>query len=145
MNNNKNIIIGIVVVIAIVVVASLYHYRPNTAPSPVTDTSSSTPVSGTTSGSQLSVTQDDNGKTVTFHVGDRFLLNLGEMNWSLNISDPTVISRVKNIMVIRGAQGIYTADHAGTTVISAEGRPFCNPGEMCAQYIVNFKTTVVVK
>ncbi len=91
------------------------------------------------------ITQDYNGKTIYIKKGDRFLLNLGELNWNISITDQTIISRVKNIMVIKGAQGIYTAEKIGTTVLSAEGRPFCNAGEMCAQFIVNFKVTIVVE
>ncbi len=91
------------------------------------------------------ITQADNGKTVAFNKGDRFVLSLGEMDWTLSIEPEGIISRVKNIAVMRGAQGVYTADRPGTATIKAEGRPICAEGQMCAQYIVSFSANVTVK
>ncbi len=102
------------------------------------------PMPSNTGTQSLSVTQADNNKTVTFHVGDRFLLNLGEYEWNLSLSNQSVISRVKNIAVIRGAQGIYTADQVGTTVLSATGRPYCAQGAMCSMLEIAFHVTIKV-
>ena len=128
---SRNIVLGIVIVVALFTIGHFFLSSSNTTPAPQNNT--------------LIVTQDDNNKTFTLNKGERFLLKLGEMNWNISISNPQVISRVKNIAVIRGAQGIYTADDTGVTKISAEGRPICNPGEMCAQYIINWSATIDVK
>ncbi len=139
----QHALIATIVVLALIIGGYFYFSHPNRAIAPATGNATTTPAAPESS--TLSLTQDYNDKSVTLHTGDRFLLDLGDLNWTISISDPSVISRVKNIMVIRGAQGIYTADRSGTTVISAEGRPNCNPGEMCAQYIVSFKANIIVE
>lgn len=78
-------------------------------------------------------------------LGSRVLLDLGEMNWTVSVSDPDIINPVIGVTLIRGAQALYSADRLGVTTISAEGRPICNTGEVCAQYIVEFYATVVVE
>jgi hypothetical protein len=64
--------------------------------------------------------------------------------WTVSIVDPAILAQVENIPLPSGEQGIYTAKKVGTTTISAEGRPHCDPGEMCAQYIILWKATVIV-
>lgn len=74
----------------------------------------------------LSVTLADAGKTIRLKAGERFLLNLGEgFDWSPEVADQSVISRVPNIAVIRGAQGIYEAHKTGTTTLNVTGDPTC--------------------
>ncbi len=94
--------------------------------------------------SNVIITTADTGKTITLHKGDQFLLKLGELDWTLSFSKPSIVNRVKNIMVIRGAQGIYTADTIGTTVLTGTGKPICAEGSMCAMYMVAFKVTLKV-
>lgn len=91
------------------------------------------------------ITQDDNNKTLSANIGDQFLLKLGNMDWTVSLGDQSSIEPIKNIAVIQGAQGIYVAKKSGTTVLTAEGRPHCEPGTMCAQYIVFFKVTITVQ
>lgn len=93
------------------------------------------------------VTLDDQGKTISLAVGDSFLLKLGEQyNWDIAVSDQGVLSRVKNIAVIRGAQGIYEAHQAGTVSLSAKGDPECLQSQPpCASPSIQFSITVVVK
>ncbi len=90
------------------------------------------------------ITKDMNEKTLYYNVGDRFSLTLGEETWDIAVSDPTIISRVKNIATIKGTQGVYTADKAGKTTLSGQGRPVCPPDTMCAQYIIDFSVQIVV-
>ena len=149
--NNKNIysIIGLAVVV--IVIVAFYAAGVRTNDQQVEKATVGNTTTATTSKEEtpmkrnIFVTQQDNGKTVVLYKGEAFLLNLGDMDWTLSISNPNIISRVKNIMVIRGAQGIYRTDNIGTTTLSAQGRPHCDTGQMCAQYIVNFSTTIVVK
>ena len=75
-------------------------------------------------GEQRTLTLDDQGETIRLVVGERFLLNLGEgYTWDVGVSDEAVVSRVRNITVIRGAQGVYEALRPGTTTLSAVGDP----------------------
>lgn len=115
----------------------------------VSITNSSATTTATTSvpiaAGDKTITQKDNGKTLHIKQGSRVVISLGEMDWTLNFSTPGVLNRIKNIAALLGSQGVYTADTVGTTVLTAEGRPHCEPGEMCAQYIVNVTTTIVVE
>jgi hypothetical protein len=89
------------------------------------------------------ITQADAGKTVTLKVGTQFLLNLGGTErWTISIGDTSIVRRVPNASAAKGTQGLFEVLRVGTTTISAEGRPNCSAGMMCAQYIINFKTTV---
>jgi hypothetical protein len=68
------------------------------------------------------VTLSDDGQTIRLHVGDSFLLKLGEgYDWAVTIDDQTVVSRVMNVMVIRGAQGLYQAKRTGQTMLDRQG------------------------
>ncbi len=72
------------------------------------------------------ITLDDNGKTITLQVNETFLLKLGEeYDWNITIDDQAVLSRKVNVLVIRGAQGIYEAHKPGRTTLSAIGDPPC--------------------
>lgn len=110
------------------------------APSPIASATTSV----TTASNIRTITQDGNGKTIYVKQGSRIVLSLGELNWTLNFSVPGIINRVKNIAVMRGSQGVYIADRVGTTILTAEGRPVCAEGMLCAQYIINFTATIVV-
>ncbi len=72
------------------------------------------------------VTLADNGKTITLQVSERFLLDLGEgYDWNVTVDNQTVISRVVNVLVIRGAQGLYEAHTPGNATLTAIGDPVC--------------------
>lgn len=43
----------------------------------------------------------------------------------MSVADPMIVSRVVNVLVIRGAQGIYEAKQPGTTTLTATGDPPC--------------------
>lgn len=109
------------------------------------------PPTGTDTGGavegQSTITLEDNGKTFNLHVGEGFLLKLGEgYDWQINISDQNVLSRVKNMAVIRGAQGIYQALKPGTVSVSATGDPECRKSRpACGMPSILVEFTVVVK
>lgn len=115
---------------------------PLTAISPATDTPAGPPVSG-----QKTITLDDKGRTFSFAVGDEFLLQLGDSyTWDISISDESVISRVKNITVIKGAQGVYTALKPGTATLTATGDPLCRQSKpACGMPSILFEVTLEVK
>ncbi len=92
------------------------------------------------------ITLQDNGKTFTLQVGQTVLLKLGEdYQWDIQISDQSVISRVKNIAVIRGAQGVYEALKPGTAILTATGDPDClNSTPPCLSPSILFMIDIVV-
>ena len=52
------------------------------------------------------------------HPGQSFLLKLGEeYDWNVTVSDQTIVSRKVNVLTVRGAQGIYDAHKAATTIL----------------------------
>ena len=100
-----------------------------------------------TPGGQKIITRDDQGKTIALIVGERFLLQLGEQyTWDISISDQTVLSRVINIAVVNGAQGVYEAHQTGTVKLTANGDPLCRQSQPpCMMPSIAFEITLVVK
>jgi hypothetical protein len=94
------------------------------------------------------VTLADNGKTFLVHPGESFLLNLGMdvYDWTVNVDNQNVLSREKNVMVIRGAQGIYQAAVPGQAVLNAVGNPLCRSSTpACMQPALLFEITIIVQ
>lgn len=97
---------------------------------------------------QEGITLADNGKTFTTHTGDRFLLNLGMevYDWTVNIDNQDVLSRVKNITVIRGAQGLYEALKPGQAILTAGGDPLCRSAKpACMIPSIMYQVTILVQ
>jgi hypothetical protein len=113
----------------------------------ITQEPATTPPVEPTAGGQIIVMLDDQGKTISLAVGEGFLLKLGdEYTWDVTISDQNVLSRVKNIAVVRGAQGVYDAQQAGTVTLSATGDPQCRQAQPpCGMPSIQFEVTIVVK
>ena len=95
---------------------------------------------------QLIITLDDQGETINLATGQSFLLKLGEeYTWEVTISDQTVLSRVKGILVVQGAQGVYASQQAGTVTLTANGDPLCRQAQpQCEAPSIEFQITVVV-
>ena len=104
-----------------------------------------TPSSGGNTSNKI-ITLSDNGKSITLHKGESFLLKLGEMyNWNIEIDNQTVVSRAMNIMVVRGAQGIYDAHNPGQAVLTGVGDPWCITSiPSCKMPSILFKLNVTV-
>ena len=104
-----------------------------------------TPLTPDASGN-LSVTLADNGRMVVMHVGQRFLLNLGDTyNWTFSIDDQSIVSRVPNILTIRGSQGLFEAHAAGSTVLHATGDPQCRQSQpACGMPSILFQIQITV-
>ncbi len=109
--------------------------------------STPTSISSVVAPNNLIVTRDNNGQTIPISVGQTFLLNLGEQyRWSVTVSDESVLSREVNILVIRGAQGIYKANKPGQATLSAVGDPACRDQKPpCMLPSVTFEVTIVVQ
>jgi hypothetical protein len=104
------------------------------------------PVSTDTTPAVKTITLADDGKTFTLQVDETFLLNFGEgYDWNISIDDQTIISREVNVMVIRGAQGIYKAHKPGRATLTAVGDPPCRQSvPPCAAPSRLFRLNVVV-
>lgn len=96
---------------------------------------------------QRVVTLADSGSTIQLKVGEGFLLKLGnEYTWDISISDQSVISLRKGVMVILGAQGIYDALKPGAVQLSATGDPQCRQSvPACAAPSIQFSVTIEVQ
>jgi hypothetical protein len=92
------------------------------------------------------VTLADDGQTMTLAHGMSFLLALGsDYNWRVAVADETVASRVPNISVIVGAQGIYAAKQPGQTTLTATGDPICRTAQPpCGAPSRAFRVQIVV-
>lgn len=79
-------------------------------------------------------------------MGERFLLNLGEgYTWEVEISDQAVVGRVRNITVVRGAQGVYEGLQPGTATLNAVGDSVCRQSKPpCGMPSTLFTITIVV-
>ncbi|MCL5024972.1 MAG: hypothetical protein M1531_00515 [Chloroflexi bacterium] len=93
------------------------------------------------------VTLADDGQTIELHTGERFLLELGsDYDWTVTVADQNIVSRVVNVLVIRGAQGIYEAKQPGRTTLSATGDPPCRKAQPpCAAPSRTFRIDIVVR
>lgn len=78
-------------------------------------------------------------------VGQTFLLALGGPPpvWTVTVADGAVLARVPNVLVVRGAQGIYRALGAGTTTLLAvshypceSAHPACLPADRAFRVMV---------
>jgi len=114
------------------VAAQAGQTTPTSLPSPTTpvaDTPAPTASTGGTTpdgGGASVITLDYNNQLITMHPNETFLLKLGEdYTWNIAIDNQSVISRVKNIAVIRGAQGVYQALQPGKATLTATGDPVC--------------------
>jgi carboxyl-terminal processing protease len=97
--------------------------------------------------SPQTVTLNDEGRMITMKVGESFLLKLGEeYDWTVTIANQTILSRAKNVMVVRGAQGLYEASKTGNTTLAATGDPVCRQSQpSCAMPSRLFEIKVEVQ
>ncbi|MCL4560491.1 MAG: hypothetical protein M1281_07750 [Chloroflexi bacterium] len=122
-------------------------YPATAAPTPIpTAVTPSTPATTPPASSDLVVTLQDNHQTIHLQVGQTFLLKLGDgFNWNVTVADQSVVSRVVNILVVRGAQGVYKAHQAGSTTLTAVGDPLCRQATpACAAPSILFKIQIEV-
>jgi len=88
------------------------------------------------------------GQTITLHVGDSFLLNLGtdQYNWTVSVDNESVLHMKMGMMMIKGAQGIYDAITPDIATLTASGDPICRQSTpACVMPSISFTVQVVVK
>jgi hypothetical protein len=97
------------------------------------------------SGTGLVVTAADDGKTIHLTAGQRFTVDLGgSMDWSVKMTDAQVVRQIVGAPMPAGAQGVYEAAAAGTTILNAVGKPHCSDGAICPMYLLDLSVTFVV-
>ncbi len=92
------------------------------------------------------ISLEQNNTTLVLQVGGRFLLKLGETDrWNITIDHPEVVSRVQNITVVKGAQGVYEATQAGKAILNAAGTQVCDPSQgACSHLVILFTLNIIV-
>ncbi len=144
----KNMSLLLVLLLAASMLAACAQPTPTplATPVPTIDPAvTSAPTDPADSG-EITVTLEDQGKTIHLKVGQTFLLKLGEdYSWDISVGNEDVIYRVRTITVIHGAQGLFSANHAGTTTLTATGDPVCREAKpACATPSIQFGVTLVV-
>jgi hypothetical protein len=89
----------------------------------------------------------DQGRTVVMHVGDRFLLQLGDVyDWTITSSDDSVVGRVITVMVISGSQGLYEGRKVGNATLNMVGNPSCRSSQPpCEMPSISFTLHVQIE
>ena len=120
------------------------------APAPATappNTPAVSPASGAASGATLDLTRADDGRTLHIAVGATVIVRLGAaLDWTVNVAPAGVLQPMPGIGGLeREVQAVRRAVAPGTATVSAEGRPHCDPGQVCAQVRVSFLATLIVE
>jgi hypothetical protein len=93
------------------------------------------------------ITQADTGGTFTLPAGSVAELHLGGgLSWSTPKATPPIVAFTQETVASGAgyqAWKITTTGH-GTALVSATGGPTCQPGHVCAQYVILFRATIVV-
>ena len=91
----------------------------------------------------LTITNADNGKTISLKLGQSFLLALDTNHtWTVTLPSTGIVKRIGDGP--KGTQGIYQAIGKGATDLTAIGNPLCLPLG-CAQPSILFKVHLVVQ
>jgi hypothetical protein len=94
----------------------------------VNPVSASTPTPEASFGRTVALADD--GQTITMHVGESFLLKLGQAyEWTVVPLDQNIIRREPNVLTIIGSQGLYQAYGIGRSQVTAVGEPFCHQSQ----------------
>jgi hypothetical protein len=92
------------------------------------------------------ITQADTGKTFTLSAGSAAELRLGgTFRWSPPKATPPIVVLTPEAVSSDGSQTWrITPTGRGSTVVESTGGPPCQPGQLCAQFVVLFRVTIVV-
>lgn len=90
---------------------------------PLSQIKTATPYPTAHAGGTVNMQNAESG--VSLHVGERFLLDLGERGWNIRLGDETIVTRVSDPNAPVGSQGYYQAAKAGSTKLYATSDPPC--------------------
>jgi hypothetical protein len=111
---------------------------------PLSQIKTRTPAPSAKAGDQVTMQNAESG--VTLHVGESFLLNLGDRDWNVRVGDETIVRLDTNATIPQGSQGYYTAFKAGKTKLYATSDPPCrraNPPCMLPTLFLEIPVTVL--
>jgi hypothetical protein len=114
----KKIIFAVIVVLLIAV--AVFRLAPRALLANAQPPVETPVVAGPGPDSSGKITLDQNHQTIQVKVGQSVLVALGDGDWTLQVSDPSVLQRVKGVMLVRGAQGLFDVMQAGQTKVSAQ-------------------------
>jgi len=88
----------------------------------------------------------ENGKTLTFAAGQRFILVLDQgYVWQIMNTDPTIVAPLDEPAPQTDALGYYEALQPGQTKLSASGDPLCRAAKPpCMMPSILFEITIIV-
>jgi hypothetical protein len=93
------------------------------------------------------ITQADTGKTFTLPSGSSAELRLGgNLRWSTPQATPATVALTEEPVPTGAGYHAWkiTTTGPGPAVIQSTGAPICEPGHVCAQYVVLFRAIIVV-
>jgi hypothetical protein len=93
------------------------------------------------------ITQADTGKTFTLPSGSSAEVRLGgSLRWSTPQATPAIVALTPEPVPTEAGYHAWkiTTTGRGTAVIDSTGAPICEPGHVCAQYVVLFRAIIVV-
>jgi hypothetical protein len=92
------------------------------------------------------ITRESDGQAVHVPLGGSVTVRMGsDLDWTVSFDPPGLLQPVAGAGTLaRGVQALLRATQPGTTTLTAEGKPHCDPGQVCAQFIVSVIVTVVV-
>jgi len=98
----------------------------------------------------LTIATPDEGKTFRVKVGSMVLFDLkadsGMQPWMIQPPDPAILAPAGSPPAAQGeTKQLYRAAAPGMAMVTATGRPSCNPGQACPQFIRSWRVTVVVE
>src|ERR1700716_2251537 len=81
-------------------------------------------------GVSVTVTLADDGRTISLQTGQRALVSLGDdFDWTVQVEDASILSRVTGGTVLCGAQVLYQANRVGQTTLTASGDAACRKAQ----------------
>ncbi len=84
------------------------------------------PLPPTSEGKGRTITLADDTATIALRVGERLILSLGqEYEWTITITDETVLGPVKDVTPSPSYQGVYEGLSRGNCMLIATGDPPC--------------------
>lgn len=126
------------------------HAAPVSMGSPAAASTTAANMPGATATSSASlvqqyvITQQQNNSTVQLSVDQPFAVELGSsLSWSLQFSPAGLVKHVAT-STSSTTQGVFVAHQPGTVNLIAEGRPICQKGQMCPQFITQDHFTLLI-
>ena len=94
---------------------------------------------------EITLTYADNGSTQSVTVGTAIRLSLdnSDLNWSVDSSDTSILQPVPT-SAVGDQQGVWTAIAPGQATLRGSGRPQCDPGRPCPQFLLGWSASIVV-